>query len=99
MIFLLALAFVGIGIAYSCINLIIKLITENYINFNYLDLLSKVGYETYGHNTKITEWVFIDNFLWKYFLLGNFGVATIYIGLSIATVGYLWDVIENKVRP
>ena len=98
MIFLSVLL-ICIGLAYSCINLITKLFTGNEINFNYLDLLSKVGYETYGHNTKITEWVFIDNFLWKYFLLGNFGVATIYIGLSIATVGYLWDVIENKVRP
>ena len=99
MIFLLALAFVGIGIAYLCINLIIKLITGNYINFNYLDLLSKVGYETYDYNTKITEWVFIDNFLWKNLLLGNFGLATIYIGLIVGLVGFLWDEIEKKVRP
>lgn len=99
MIFLLALLFVVVGVIYSVINFIVKFNTGNYIDFNYLDLLGKVGYDTYEPYSPITEWTFVDNYLWEHLLLGNFGYATIEIGLIIGVCGYIYSVIVDKVRP
>ena len=99
MIFLLALLFVVVGVIYSVINFIVKFNTGNYIDFNYLDLLGKVSYDTYEPYSPITEWTFVDNYLWEHLLLGNFGYATIEIGLIIGASGYVYSVIADKVRP
>lgn len=99
MIFLLSLAFISVGIVITAISYIMKFKTGYHIDFNYLDLLGKVGYETYEPYQQITGWVFIDNYLWGSILLGNFGPATLQIGLWIGACGYIYSVIEDKVRP
>lgn len=95
----IAILIVALGMIYSVINFIVKFNTGNYIDFNYLDLLGKVGYDTYEPYSSITEWTFVDNYLWEHLLLGNFGYATIDIGLIIGISGYVYSVIANKVRP
>ena len=99
MIFLLALLFVVVGMIYSVINFIVKFNTGNYIDFNYLDLLGKVGYDTYEPYSSITDWTFLDNYIWDHLLLANLGFATIEIGLIIGASGYVYSVIADKVRP
>ena len=99
MIWLLSVAIIIVGIFISCISWIMKYTTGYNIEFNYLDLLGKVGYETYEPYTKITDWVFVNNYLWESILLGNLGYATIQIGLWIGGCGYLYSVIADKVRP
>ena len=99
MIFLLALLFVVVGVIYSVINFIVKFNTGNYIDFNYLDLLGKVGYDTYEPYSSITDWTFLDNYIWDHLLLANLGFATIEIGLIIGASGYVYSVIADKVRP
>ena len=99
MTFAIALLIVALGIIYSVINFIVKFKTGNYIDFNYLDLLGKVGYDTYEPYSSITDWTFLDNYIWERLLLGNFGYATIDIGLIIGVSGYVYSVIADKVRP
>ena len=99
MTFAIALLIVALGMIYSVINFIVKFNTGNYIDFNYLDLLGKVGYDTYEPYSSITDWTFLDNYIWERLLLGNFGYATIDIGLIIGISGYVYSVIANKVRP
>ena len=99
MTFAIALLIVALGIIYSVINFIVKFNTGNYIDFNYLDLLGKIGYDTYEPYSSITDWTFLDNYIWEHLLLGNFGYATIEIGLIIGASGYVYSVIANKVRP
>ena len=99
MTFAIALLIVALGMIYTVINFIVKFNTGNYIDFNYLDLLGKVGYDTYEPYSPITEWTFVDNYLWEHLLLGNFGYATIEIGLIIGACGYIYSVIVDKVRP
>ena len=95
----IAILIVALGMIYSVINFIVKFNTGNYIDFNYLDLLGKVGYDTNEPYSPITEWTFVDNYLWEHLLLGNFGYATIEIGLIIGACGYIYSVIVDKVRP
>ena len=95
----IAILIVALGMIYSVINFIVKFNTGNYIDFNYLDLLGKVGYDTNEPYSSITDWTFLDNYIWERLLLGNFGYATIDIGLIIGISGYVYSVIANKVRP
>lgn len=99
MIWLLSVAIIILGVFISLISWIIKFNTGKHLDFNYLDLLGKVGYETYEHYQPITEWLYIDNYLWGSILLGNFGLATIQIGLWIGVCGYIYNIIMDKVRP
>lgn len=99
MTFAIAILIVALGLIYSVINFIVKFKTGNYIDFNYLDLLGKVGYDTYEPYSSITDWTFLDNYIWERLLLGNFGYATIDIGLIIGVSGYVYSVIADKVRP
>lgn len=99
MIWLLSAAIIIIGIFISLISWVIKYTIGYNFEFNYLYLLGKVGYDTYEPHSKITEWAFIDNYIWEKILLGNFGLATIQIGLLIGGCGYLYHVVVEKVRP
>ena len=99
MTFAIAILIVALGLIYSVINFIVKFKTGNYIDFNYLDLLGKVGYDTNEPYSSITDWTFLDNYIWERLLLGNFGYATIDIGLIIGVSGYVYSVIADKVRP
>ena len=99
MTFAIALLIVALGMIYSVINFIVKFNTGYSLDFNYLDLLGKVGYDTYEPYSSITDWTFLDNYIWERLLLGNFGYATIDIGLIIGVSGYVYSVIADKVRP
>ena len=99
MTFAIALLIVALGMIYSVINFIVKFNTGYSLDFNYLDLLGKVGYDTYEPYSSITDWTFLDNYIWEHLLLGNFGYATIEIGLIIGACGYIYSVIVDKVRP
>ncbi len=99
MTFAIALLIVALGMIYSVINFIVKFNTGYSLDFNYLDLLGKIGYDTYEPYSSITDWTFLDNYIWEHLLLGNFGYATIEIGLIIGASGYVYSVIADKVRP
>ena len=99
MTFAIAILIVALGMIYSVINFIVKFNTGYSLDFNYLDLLGKVGYDTNEPYSSITDWTFLDNYIWERLLLGNFGYATIEIGLIIGACGYIYSVIVDKVRP
>lgn len=99
MTFAIALLIVALGMIYSVVNFIVKFNTGYSLDFNYLDLLGKVGYDTYEPYSSITDWTFLDNYIWDHLLLANFGFATIEIGLIIGASGYVYSVIADKVRP